>query len=352
MSIETLIRQTNPLMPDDVASDQSDIPLELLDEILATPFRHTMRTRPRLIAAGLVVVAIAAVVVTQTLPGPMNAPQPASAAAELRYLSAEVSSLPAVTLAPGQYVYTDSVSSGPPAHPGNAPYNVQFDSTRQFWIASDGSGHGVFTASNVTFPTPQDQEEWVAQGSPDIAAEFTRTSTFGPGDYGPIGLDEFTLPTDQAQLSPVIAGLVTSATHAQPGTSGFASAEFGYIGQLLQETAAPPDVRAALLTLAASISGITLVGPDSGPEGVSGIGISTPAAPMSGYSEELIFDPTTGTLAATEEWLTNSSGTKTLEQWTSYLASGVVDNTSTTIPVTTPSSPGPGSSGTSNDSQR
>jgi hypothetical protein len=337
MSIETLIRQTNPLMPDDVASDYSDVPRELLDEILATPFRHTIRPRPRLIAAGLIVIAIAAVVITQTLPGPVNAPQPASAAAELHYLSAEVSSLPAVTLAPGQYVYTDSVSSGPPAHPGNVPYNVQFDSTRQFWVAPDGSGHGVFTASNVTFPTAQDQAEWVAQGSPDIAAEFTRTSTFGPGNYGPIGVDEFTLPTDQAQLSSVIAGLVASATHAQPGTSGFASAEFGYIGQLLQETAAPPDVRAALLTLAASISDITLVGPDSGPEGVSGIGIASPVA-TSGYSEELIFDPTTGALAAVEEWLTDSSGTKSLEQWTSYLASGVVDNTSTTIPVATPSS--------------
>jgi hypothetical protein len=154
-------------------------------------------------------------------------------------------------------------------------------------------------------------------------------------------VDEFTLPTDQAQLSSVIAGLVTSTTHAQPGTPGFATEEFGYIGQLLQETAASPDVRAALLMLAANIPGIILVGPDSAPEGASGVGISTPVAPNGnggGYSEELIFDPATGTLAAVEEWLTDSSGTKTLEQWTSYLASGVVDNTSTTIPVTTASS--------------
>ena len=342
MSIETLIRQTNPLMSDDVTSGYFEVPRELLDEILATPFRQTIRPRPRLIAAGLVAVAIVTVVITQTLPGPVNTPQPASAAAELHNLATVVSSLPADTLAPGQYVYTDSVSSGPPAHPGNAPYNVQFDSTRQFWVAPDGSGHGVFTASNVTFPTPQDQAEWVAQGSPDIAAEFTRTSTFGSGNYGPMKVDEFTLPTDQTQLSSVIAGLVTSATDSQPGTPGYAMEEFGYIGQLLQETAAPPDVRAALLTLAANIPGITLVGPTTGPEGVSGVGISTPVGPTNatggGYSEELIFDSTTGALAAVEQWLTDSSGTKTLEQWSSYLASGVVDNTSTTIPVATPSS--------------
>jgi hypothetical protein len=150
-------------------------------------------------------------------------------------------------------------------------------------------------------------------------------------------VDEFTLPTDPAQLSPLIAGLVSDATHAQPGTLGFATAEFGYIGELLQETAAPPDVRAALLTLAASIPGISLIGPDSGPEGISGIGIATPVT-KGGFSEELIFDPTTGALVAEEQWLTDSSGTRTLVQWTSYLASGVVDNTSTTIPVATPSS--------------
>jgi len=104
-------------------------------------------------------------------------------------------------------------------------------------------------------------------------------------------------------------------------------------------------VRAALLTLAGSIPGITLVGPDSAPEGVSGVGFSTPITPLSntdppggGYSEELIFDPSTGSLAAIEQWRTDASGTKTLEQWTSYLASGVVSNTSTTIPVSTPSS--------------
>ena len=114
--------------------------------------------------------------------------------------------------------------------------------------------------------------------------------------------------------------------------------EFQYIGQLLQETAAPPDVLAALLTLAESIPDITLVGPDTAPEGVSGIGIATPVPTGGGYNRELIFNPTTGALVAQELWLTDSSGTKTLEQWTSYLTSGVVDNTSTTIPVATPSS--------------
>jgi hypothetical protein len=145
-------------------------------------------------------------------------------------------------------------------------------------------------------------------------------------------IDEFTLPTDQAQLSQIIASRITSA---QPGTTEYSILEFDYIGLLLQETSAPSDVRAALLTLAGRIPGITLTGPATAPEGVSGVGIATPVPAGGGYSSELVFDPTTGALLASEQWLTDSSGNGTLERWTSYLVSGVVDNTSTTIPVAT-----------------
>lgn len=318
----------------------------LLDELLAVQAEMraaapapARRHRGRALALIGAAAVVAAVVVLQVLPGSVNAPQPASAAAELQKLSTVVSSIPAHTLAPGQYLYSESVSnSGGPVHVLSPAYNVEYDETRQFWVAPDGSGHGVFTVSNVTFPTAQDQAAWVAQGSPDIAAQTSGASTFGPGNYGPMKVDEFTLPTGQAQLSQVIASLITSATSAQPGTTEYSITEFEYIGLLLKETAAPPDVRAALLTLAESIPDITLVGPDTAPEGVSGVGIATPVPAGGGYSRELIFNPTTGALVAQESWLTDSAGAKTLEQWTSYLASGVVDNTSTTIPVATPSS--------------
>jgi hypothetical protein len=318
----------------------------LLDELLTVqaemevPAPAPARRRwGRAFALTGVAAAIAAAVVLQALPGSVNSLQPASAAAELQKLSAVVSSIPAETLAPGQYLYTESVSnSGGPVHVLSPVYNVEYDETRQFWVAPDGSGHGVFTFSNVTFPTAQDQAAWVAQGSPDLVSLMSGASTFGPGNYGPMKVDEFTLPTDQAQLSQIIASLITGVTSAQPGTTEYSMVEFDYIGLLLQETAAPPDVRAALLTLAESIPGITLIGPTTAPEGVSGVGIVTPSPTGGGSSRELIFNPTTGTLIAQEQWLTDSSGAKTLERWTSYIASGVVDNTSTTIPVSTPSS--------------
>jgi hypothetical protein len=218
-------------------------------------------------------------------------------------------------------------------------YNVDFLWTRQFWVAPDGSGHGVFTASDVTFPTPQDRAAWVAQGSPNIVALMAGESTFGPGDYGPMGIDEFTLPTDQSQLSQVIASHLARVTSVQPGSTEYAATEFSYIGSLLRETAAPPAVQAELLTLAQNLTGITLIGPDTAPDGVAGIGLATAVPTGGGPSQELIFNPSTGALVAQEDWSTDSLGSKTLVRWTSYVAGGVVDNTSTTVPVSvTPSS--------------
>jgi hypothetical protein len=163
-------------------------------------------------------------------------------------------------------------------------------------------------------------------------------STFGPGDYGPLGIDEFTLPTDQTQLSQVIARHLASVTSVQPGSLDYATTEFSYIGSLLQENAAPPTVDAALLTLAQSLNGITLIGPDTAPNGVGGVGFATAVPAGGGPTEELIFNPSTGALVAQENWSTDSSGSKTLLRWTSYVASGVVDNTSTTVPISVGSS--------------
>ena len=319
----------------------------LLDELLhvqATTV-HSVRARRRRRVWGIglstAAAAIVVAVVLQVAPVPVNAPQSASAATEFHKLSVVASSQPAVVLEPGQYVYTESVSNSGPGHVSGNTYNVDFLWTRQFWVATNGSGHGVFTASNVTFPTPQDRVAWVAQGSPNIAAMMAGKSTFGPGDYGPMGVDEFTLPTDQAQLSQVIASHLASVTSLQPGSVEYAATEFSYIGSLLQETAAPPAVQAALLTLAQNLPGIILIGPDTAPDGALGVGFATAVPTGGGPSHELLFNPSTGALVAQEDWSTDSSGSKTLVRWTSYVAGGVVDNTSTTVPISNPSTSGP-----------
>ena len=314
----------------------------LLDELLAVQAKMKApapprRPRVRVFALTGVAAAVAVVVLLQVLPGSVNTPQAASAAAEFQKLSAASLSTPAAVLAPGQYVYTEEISnSGPPSHLGSSAYNVEFDVKTEFWIAANGSGRSIFTLFNLTFPTARDRAAWVAQGSPDLAPLISRSSTFGPGNYGPLKVDEFTLPTQRAQLSKVIASLMARRTSARPGTGEYSILEFGYIGQLLHERNAPPQVRAALLALAGSLPGIVLVGPTTAPEGMSGVGISTPV--QHGFSNELVFDPTTGALVAYEQWQTDSAGNRSLEYWTSYLVSGVVNNTSTTIPVARPSS--------------
>jgi hypothetical protein len=309
----------------------------LLAELLAVQAKiktpvMTRRRRVRVIAVVAVAVAVIIVVVLQVIPGSVNTPLAASAAGELQRLSVAARSSPGQTVGPGQYLYTEEVSnSGPPAHLGSDLYEVQFDVKTEFWIASNGSGRSVFTLFHLTFPTTQDRSAWVAEGSPDLSAKISRSTTFGPGNYGPLKLDEFTLPTRRAQLAKVIAIQMASRTKERPGTSEYSMLEFGYIGQLLHERQAPPKVRAALLGLAASIPGIILIGATTAPGGLSGVGISTPV--LDGFSNELVFNSATGALVAYEQWQTNSSGKRTLEFWTSYLASGVVNNTSATVPA-------------------
>jgi hypothetical protein len=331
----------NTLTQFDPLLDFEDRLLDKLLHVQATIVHSiTVRRRRRVWGIGLSTAAAAIVVavVLQVAPVPVNAPPPASAATEFHKLSVVASSQPAVVLEPGQYVYTDSVSNLGPGHESGNTYNVDFLWTRQFWVAPDGSGHGVFTASDVTFPTPRDQAAWVAQGSPNIVAMMAGESTFGPGDYGPMGIDEFTLPTDQSQLSQVIASHLASVTNVQPGSVNYAATEFSYVGSLLQETAAPPAVQAALLTLAQNLPGIILIGPNSAPDGVAGVGFATAVPTGGGPSQELIFNPSTGALVAQEYWSTDSLGSKTLVRWTSYVAGGLVDNTSTTVPISVPSS--------------
>lgn len=308
---------------------------ELMKVQMTAAHTATGRRRRRVWSLGLstAAIAIATAVVLQILPGPVNSPERASASTEFQKLATLATSRPSVALEPGQYVYTESVSNSGPAHVSGNTYDVDFLWTRQFWVAPDGSGHGVFTASDITFPTAQDRTAWVAQGSPDIASILAGESTFGPGDYGPIGIDEFTLPTDQSQLSQVIASHLASVTDVQPGSVEYEAVEFDYIGSLLQEAAAPPTVQAALLTLAQNLPGITLVGPDSAPDGISGVGFATAIPARGGPSQELIFNPSTGALVAQEVWSTDSSGLKTLVRWTSYIAGGVVDNTAMTVPA-------------------
>jgi hypothetical protein len=322
-------------------SPQQSFEDRLLEELLAmqaslnipSPTRRLARwSGPRHVIAVGLAAAAAIVVALQVLPGSVNAPPAASAAGELEKLSSAALSGTPQILGPGQYVYTEEISnSGPPAHLGNDAYNVQFDVVSKFWVAADGSGRSDFTFFNMTFPTPRDRAAWVAQGRPDPLSAMSRSSSFGPGNYGPMRVNEFTLPTQPAPLATAIDDDLARVTHSRPGTRFSPEQEFGYIGQLLHERAAPPKVRAALLTLAEKIPGIVLIGSTTAPEGMSGVGIASRV--QHGDNLELVFNPTTGALVAYEQWQTNSSGRRTLAYWDSYLASGVVNSTSATIPA-------------------
>jgi hypothetical protein len=105
------------------------------------------------------------------------------------------------------------------------------------------------------------------------------------------------------------------------------------VGDLLHETVAPPEFRAALFRVAARIPGVELVGKVTDPAGRPGLAVARTSAD-SGYlkRDEMIFDPHTSELLAESEvllervdWL--SARPRTVIGYSVYLKSGIVGST-------------------------
>jgi hypothetical protein len=198
---------------------------------------------------------------------------------------------------------------------------------------------------------------------------------FGPGGLstGPVDLSK--LPTDPAKLAALI-----SSRKVEGGPPGPAE-DFVQVGDLLRETSASPELRAALFKVAAGIPGVKLLGTVTDSDGRSGTAIAFPHAargdeektigggsvPASGASatpspapsdststspspsapaipapgagshgtvlNELIFDPDTGGLLAEQTVLVRPDGSTKLLLWSDYLLSGVVDSVSDIPPA-------------------
>lgn len=106
------------------------------------------------------------------------------------------------------------------------------------------------------------------------------------------------------------------------------------VGDLLRETLAPPDLRAALFRVAARIPGVELIGEVTDPAGRKGTAVARTSDDV-GFLEriELIFDPDTSELLAEREVLLErvhwaDAEPDTVIGYGSYLNSGVVDSTS------------------------
>lgn len=228
------------------------------------------------------VVAASIIMALVLIPGPISSfGQPdTAAAAVLDRAAVTATRQPAgLTPGPGQYVYVKTLVGGhgvimPASWRSLTPpigRPCVYTQTAQFWVASDGSGRELGSTSPC-------------QGS-DV-----QTQTFAAGSQNmEVYPYAASLPTDPAALEKFIERQYESGATDDAGT-------FHFAGTFLQ-SGAPPNVRAALYRLIASLPGVEWLGPMTDRLGRLGVGVG-----YTGYGirDVLIFDPATSAVLERE----------------------------------------------------
>jgi hypothetical protein len=238
------------------------------------------------------------------------------------------------TPGPGQFSYTKSetfyeiVQESP-----KGPAAIAFQpSTREIWIAPDGSGRIREDEGHLVFATHADAAYFyhAYRNQMNLLRAHTSDDHEGPGGLGYTDLSN--VPTDPAKLKQLIESRNSTVASGPPGDAE----TFTLIGDMLRETSAPPAVRSALYTIASELPGVQLVGPTHDQLGRAGTGV---AYVSRGLRDELIFDPQTSALLGEQQSVVETSRENPFPPgsvigWAAYLASGVVNSTSDTTSET------------------
>jgi len=401
MNVEDMIRDANPVNPAHLPGADAPEARWLLHGIMQVPASAHRSARPRRRPRGLVL-SVAAGAATAAagatalaiglLSGPAGTALPAGASGHPQaatvtalYKLSKVAARQRTGTAPGpgQFQYTSSVGINQSCTVARLYYCVNFREQREIWIGPDGSGRIRGTETDPVFPTAKDRQNWKALGreAPPLVGPPS-DERFGPGGLstGPVDLSK--LPTDPAKLAEMI-----SSRKIEGGPPGPAE-DFVQVGDLLRETSASPELRAALFKVAAGIPGVKLLGTVTDSDGRSGTAIAFPhpargdeestinggpipavsAAPSPAPSasgdqspapsdspspssspspsaspgpgdgshgtvlNELIFDPATSGLLSEQTVLVRPDGSTKLLLWSDYLLAGVVDSVSDVPP--------------------
>lgn len=166
--------------------------------------------------------------------------------------------------------------------------------TREMWIAPDGSGRIRETAGEPVFLKAEARAAWEAAGKPNLATTINR-------DFGADELwyeDFASYPTDVAALTEVIR------ERAEQGGPPVDIEMFIVVGDLLRQPGVPPELRAALYKVAATIPGVELVGDVTDRAGRPGVAVAKTTTYWGSKQRfVLIFDPTTSALLGEEQVL-------------------------------------------------
>jgi len=248
-------------------------------------------------AAVLVAIVVAVAVIV-----PSNAP---SAAAEVLLAAADRAEAPPIaatttvptggtaTDMPGiRYTRWESASLAMFSGEGDGFYSAIIRTTRDTWVAPDGSGRIVERVDDVEFLSDEDRLG-IEQLGEDLYVGINEE--FGPG--GLSYADYESLPTDVEQLEAVLAEIPHGDWPNEVGV-------FWSIQDLLRDGGTPAELRAALYRVAAGIDGIELLGDTTDRAGRTGTGVSlTYQGNGLQYQDWLIFDPDTTELLGEETTL-------------------------------------------------
>lgn len=280
-----------------------------------TPSLRPRRRRARWIVPAAVAAAVVlALVVPALVPlGHPGGPDPA-AADLLRRFSTLAAHLPAEpTPTPGQYVFTRSTLTQGflfvSATGVKFAYTVPVSTTS--WVGMDGSGRRIQKWGQPTFASAQDRAAYQSFEATSNSGPKPWTFEWGTTDderYGPGQLgwrDTSTLPAD-----PVALGDLIGDRKVVDGPKGDWES-FVLAADLLRDSYARPDLRAALFTYMSTLPGIELGGATHDAAGRPGIVISST---HDGERFEIVFDRRTGkVLEERDVMLTNDGADRVLQ---------------------------------------
>ncbi|HTG46772.1 MAG TPA: CU044_5270 family protein [Actinomycetota bacterium] len=312
---------------------------------LGAPRRRRRWVVPAAVAAAVVLALVLPAVIPLGRPG---GPDPA-AAALLRKFSTLAAHLPAEPAPlPGQYVYTRSTMTESflfvSATGVRFAYTVPVTTTQ--WLGTDASGRQVHVWGQPTFASPQDRAAYEAFRATNDGAAKPWTFEWGTTDderYGPGQLfwrDTSQLPTDPAAL-----GSMIEDRSIVDGPKGDWES-FVLATDLLRDSYARPELRAALFTYMSTLPGIELGGATHDAAGRPGIVLSST---HDGSRYEVVFDRRTGRILEERDVILTDSDADRVSQnggpgeygyaragsvfyRTTYLVSGAVVDSVTDVP--------------------
>lgn len=254
--------------------------------------RHVSRARRGVQMLVLTSVVAGVVLAITLLPIP-GGPNPAAASLLHRFAHIARNAAPESAPQPGQFVYskTRMIDSRVfVSKDGTYRFLIIVPATEQRWLGLDGSGRVVTTTGQAPdFPMQADRaayDAYIASGGDPIEDwGKTVTDVYKPGELS--WRDTSTLPTD-----PTALGQLIEERQIVSGPDGDWES-FALATDLLRDSYARPELRAALYTYMAGLSGIEVLGSTTDSTGRPGVAL---ASSHDGVRYEVVFDRKTGNI--------------------------------------------------------